>query len=117
MEPRCNTFARRRSVIRGVVRAGAEVGLGAPAGDRTLTISGRLFVELADGRRVRATGGADGATFGTSRVSRKEVEKSILGLVGKNPDRPRPPRLAWDQLNGVLAQEGLTLSDDELIRL
>jgi hypothetical protein len=40
-----------------------------------------------------------------------------LGLVGKDPDRPPPPHLAWDQLRGALAQEGLALSDEELGQL
>ena len=96
------------------------MGLGSPAGSH-LAVSGRLFVELADGRRLRATGGAVGAAygdfFGDRRVGRQDIEKSMLGLVGKDPDRPRPPRLAWEQLHGVLAREGLALSDDELTQL
>jgi hypothetical protein len=96
------------------------VGLRSPPGDH-LAVSGRLFVELDDGRRLRATGGTVRASYGDffrkRRVSRQDVEKSILGLVGKDPDRTRPPRLAWEQLSGVLAQEGLRLSDDELVRL
>jgi hypothetical protein len=94
-----------------VLRAGAEVGLGSPGFG--LSVSGRLFVELADGRRLRATGGAVGARFGDvpgHSISRGDVERSILGLVGKDPDRPPPPRLAWEQLSDVLAAEGLVLS-------
>jgi hypothetical protein len=96
------------------------VGLRSPPGDH-LAVSGRLFVELDDGRRLRATGGTVRASYGDffrkRRVSRDEVERSILGLVGKDPDHTQPPRLAWEQLSGVLAREGLGLSDDELIRL
>jgi hypothetical protein len=104
-----------------VVRAGAEVGLGSPAGDHeSVAVSGRLFVELADGRRLRATGGAVGARFGDADgqwISREDVERSILGLVGKDPDRPPPPHLAWGQLNDALAEEGLALSDMDLGQL
>jgi len=97
------------------------VGLGSPAGDyESVAVSGRLFVELADGRRLQATGGAVGARFGNAdgqRISREDVERSILGLVGKDPHRPPPPHLAWEQLSGALAQEGLALSDEELGQL
>jgi hypothetical protein len=104
-----------------VTRAGAEVGLGLPTGDpESVAVSGRLFVELADGRRLRATGGAVGARFGNvpgQRISREDVERSIRGLVGKDPDRPPPPRLAWGQLSDALADEGLALSDKDLGQL
>jgi hypothetical protein len=104
-----------------VVRAGAEVALGSPGGDvEALSVSGRLFVDLPDGRRVRATGGSVGARYGNvpgQRISREDVERSMLGLVGKDPDRPPPPHLAWKQLSDALAGEGLALSDADLGRL
>lgn len=82
--------------------------------------SGRLYVELRDGRRVRATGGSLGARFGNGlgeRVSREDVERSILGLVGKDPDRRPPPHLAWCQLTDALAEEGLALDEANLGQL
>ena len=45
------------------------------------------------------------------------MEKAILALVGKDPERPRPPRLAWEQLRAALAHEGLSPDDEELVRL
>lgn len=104
-----------------LTRAGARLDLEPSADDATLSVGGHLFVELADGRRLRATDGSVGARFGgfygEHRVGRARVEKVILGLVGKDPERPRPPELAWRQLRRVLAHEGLVLDDRELIQL
>jgi hypothetical protein len=105
----------------GVVGAGAEMRLGSPAGDHeALAVWGRLFVELADGRRIRATGGQVGARFGRvagQPVSREDVGRALLGLVGKDPDKPTPRPLAWVQLSEDLAREDLALSDGELGQL
>ena len=105
----------------GLASAGAEVGLEPSTSVETLAVAGRLFVELDDGRRLRATEGTVGARFGTlsgdGHVARREVEKAILALVGKDPDRPRPPRLAWEQLCAALAHEGLSPDEEELVRL
>jgi hypothetical protein len=104
-----------------VVRAGADVGLGSPAGDHeALAVWGHLFVQLADGRRICATGGRVGARFGRvagQPVSRDDVVRAILGLVGKDPDKPAPRPLAWVQLSDDLAREGLALSGEELGQL
>lgn len=105
----------------GIVRAGAEVGLGSPADDPlTLMVSGRLFIEAADGRRLRATGGAIGVVFGggrsedpSERVTRRDIENTIDALLARDPEL-RPPRLAWEQLNEVLEQEGIAVTEDEL---
>ena len=105
----------------GVVRTGAEVGLGSPAGDHeALAVWGHLFAQLADGRRIRATGGEIGARFGRvagQPVSREDVVRAVLRLVGKDPDGPPPRPLAWEQLSDDLEQEGLALSDEELGQL
>jgi hypothetical protein len=104
----------------GVVRAGAEMGLAEPAGEHeAVGIIGRLFVEFADGRRVRATGGNVGARFGRvagQPVTREDAVGSILSLVGKVPDE-RPPRLAWEQLSEDLKREGVVIGDEELAEL
>ena len=75
----------------------------------------------ADGRRLHATDGSVGARFGdffgNHRVDRAQLEKAILGLVGKDRGRPRPPDLAWEQLHSVLSAEGLVPDDEEMIQL
>ena len=90
-----------------VIRAGAEVGLASPPGRQgILAVSGRLYVELADGRRLHGKGrfGASyGDFFGDRQVSREEVERTILRRVRKAP--PSPRRFGWDQLWSVLAKE------------
>ena len=102
-----------------LVRAGAEVGLASPSGRRgILAVSGQLYVELADGRRLHGKGrfGASyGDFFGDRRVTREEVERTVLRRVGK--ERLSPRRLGWEQLRRVLADEGLVPSDEELMRL
>lgn len=119
----CDSLSQERGTMNGggVVRAGAEMGVGSPAGDHeALAVWGHLFVELADGRRICATGGEIGARFGRvagQPVSREDVVRAILGLVGKDPDKPPPRPLAWVQLSDDLAQEGLALSDEELGQL
>jgi hypothetical protein len=111
-------------MIRQIVRAGAEVGVGEPPGDRlALTISGCLFVETRDGERVRATGGSIGAYFAegrsgdrSARVTREQIEETIGMLVGRDLDL-RPPHLAWEQIESALRQRGFSITEDELIAL
>jgi hypothetical protein len=102
-------------------RAGAELDLEPSADSATLSVRGHLFVELADGRRLHATDGPVGARFGDffgdHRVDRAQLEKAILGLVGKDRGRPRPPDLAWEQLRSVLSAERLVPDDEELLQL
>jgi hypothetical protein len=119
----CDSLSQERRTRNGggVVRAGAEMRLGSPADDHeALAVWGRLFVALADGRRIHATGGQVGARFGRvagQPVSREDLGRAILGLVGKDPDKPPPRPLAWVQLSEDLAREGIALSDEELGKL
>lgn len=101
-----------------VVRAGVEIDLRSPdQRPGTLAIVGRLFVVLADGRCLRAAepsfGASFGGFFGERRVSRREIEQKYRSLpLIPTPKGPR--HLPWRHLRDVLAQEGLTPSDEEL---
>jgi hypothetical protein len=84
-------------------------------------VGGRLFVETADGRRLIATGGSVGVNFGRGRsdrpherATRRDVERHIESMVGRDPDR-WPSHLPWDQLSEVLDRAGVAMTEDELI--
>ncbi len=86
---------------RKIVRVGAEVGLEALYRDPRLSlrVDGVLFVEMSDGRRLRASGGTIGAVFAGGRsddpalrVSRSAIEHEIRCLIGGDIDQA-PPRL------------------------
>jgi hypothetical protein len=70
-----------------IARVGAEVGLDAPYRDPPLSlrVSGRLFVDTPDGRRLHATGGRVGLVFDggrsadpAQRVTRRDIERSTV---------------------------------------
>lgn len=105
-----------------IARAGAEVGLDAPYRDPPLSlrVSGRLFVDTSDGRRLHATGGSIGLVFAggrsddpAKRVTRHDIEHSIRSMVGRDIGRGAPPELAWQQLGEVLEQ--IAATEAELI--
>ena len=100
-----------------IARVGAEVGLDAPYRDPALSlrVSGRLFVDTSDGRRLHATGGTVGLVFGggrsadpARRVTRRDIEQSISSMVGRDIGRGVPPELAWQQFGEVLEQIAVT---------
>jgi hypothetical protein len=102
-----------------IARVGAEVGLDAHYRDPPLSlrVSGRLFVDTSDGRRLHATGGTVGLVFGggrsadpVERVTRRDIEQSISSMVGRDTGRGAPPELAWQQFGEVLEQVAVTES-------
>jgi hypothetical protein len=108
-----------------IIRAGVALDLGAEPRDpdTALSVSGMLFAETDDGRRLLADGGAVGVVFGggrsdvvDGRARRRDVEGAVDAMLGRDP-RQRPPHLAWDQLRNVLAREVVDLTDDELIAM
>ena len=105
-----------------IARVGAEIGLDAPYRDPPLSlrISGRLFLDTSDGRRLHATGGTVGVVFGggrsadpAKRVTRRDIEQSISSIVGRDIGRGAPPEVAWQQFGEVL--EELDVTETELI--
>ncbi len=100
-----------------IARAGAEVELATLDRDPPLSlrVSGRLFVDTSDGRRLHATDGTIGLVFSgarspdpAKRVTRHDIEQSIRSMVGRDTDRGAPPQLAWQQISAVLEQTAAT---------
>jgi hypothetical protein len=102
-----------------------------------------LSAELTDGRRIR-TPGTDFAMSGPCRgigaihhrykgpplpESEKErravleryhvgpwdIESGIDQMLGRDPEQHRPPRLSWENLIRALGNEGIVVSEDDLI--
>ena len=49
------------------------------------------------------------------RVHRRDVEDVINYVLGRDPEQLRPPSLSWDPLMEVLGNEGIVVTEDELI--
>ena len=104
-----------------IVRAGAEVGLDVPYRDLRF-LSGWLFAETLDRRRLHATGGTIGVVFAggrsqdpAKRATRHDIDQSIRRMVGAEAGLTPVSHLAWEQLDGVLEREGVATNENELI--
>lgn len=123
---------------------GAVVHLASASRDRW-GAEATLFAVSADGSRITATParmGAGGPRRGIAaitkryvgpplpeehdarrrvldayRVQRHDVEDAINGLLGRDPEMHRPPRLSWDPLIELLAEHGEVVSEEELIAM
>jgi hypothetical protein len=51
------------------------------------------------------------------RVQRYDVEDAINGMLGRDPEMHRPPRLSWDPLIELLAEHDTVVSEEELIAM
>jgi hypothetical protein len=49
------------------------------------------------------------------RVHRRDVEDVINYMLGRDPEQLRPPSLSWDPLMEVLGNEGVFVTEDDLI--
>jgi hypothetical protein len=49
------------------------------------------------------------------RVQRRDVEDAINQLLGRDLEMHRPPRLSWDPLIELLADQGTVVTEAELI--
>jgi hypothetical protein len=104
-----------------------------------------LFAVSADGRRItvpHASMGAAGPSRGIAattkryagpplpedpdarervlnayRVQRYDVEDAVNGLLGRDPEMHRPPRLSWNHLIELLADHGTVVSEEQLIAM
>jgi hypothetical protein len=104
-----------------------------------------LFAVSADGRRItvpHASMGAAGPSRGIAaitkryagpplpedpdarervlnayRVQRYDVEDAFNGLLGRDPEMHRPPRLSWNHLIELLADHGTIVSEEQLIAM
>lgn len=103
----------------------------------------RLSAELTDGRRIH-TPGTDFAMGGPSRgigaihhrykgpplpespderraaleryhVGPWDIESGIDQMLGRDPEQHRPPRLSWANLIKALGNEGIMVSEDDLV--
>jgi hypothetical protein len=50
-------------------------------------------------------------------VPRRDLEDAVNLMLGRDPEQPRLPQLGWDTLVEVLAREGITVTEEELIGL
>jgi hypothetical protein len=103
-----------------------------------------LFAVSADGRRIAVTPahmGAAGPSCGAGaiakrytgpplpepdarqrvldayRVQRQDVEDAINGMLGRDPEMHRPPRLSWGFLIDLLGEHGKVVSEEELVTI
>lgn len=51
------------------------------------------------------------------RVQRYDVEDAINGMLGRDPEMHRPPRLSWDHLIELLAEHDTIVSEEQLIAM
>lgn len=51
------------------------------------------------------------------RVQRYDVEDAFNGMLGRDPEMHRPPRLSWEFLIELLAEHGKVVSEEELIAM
>ena len=51
------------------------------------------------------------------RVQRRDVEDAINQLLGRDPEQHRPPRLSWPPLIDSLLEQGVTVTEEELIAM
>jgi hypothetical protein len=51
------------------------------------------------------------------RVAHQDVEDAINQHLRRDPEQHRPARLAWEPLVELLAREGITVTQDELIAM
>lgn len=49
------------------------------------------------------------------RVQRYDVEDAMNGMLGRDPEMHRPPRLSWSHLIELLAEHGTVVSEEQLI--
>jgi hypothetical protein len=108
-----------------------------------LSVDARLFAETAAGDRLTVFSGSMGAGMPRRgiaaiwkrysgpplpedpeaqrrgleryRVQRQDVEDAINQSLGRDPEQHKPPRLSWGPLIELLAQEGISMSEEQLI--
>jgi hypothetical protein len=51
------------------------------------------------------------------RVQRYDVEDAMNGMLGRDPEMHRPPRLSWNHLIELLAEHGTVVSEEQLIAM
>jgi len=51
----------------------------------------------------------------TYHVGLSDVEDAVNQMLGRDPEQHRPPRLSWDGLQRALADEGITVTEQQLI--
>jgi hypothetical protein len=51
----------------------------------------------------------------TYHVGLSDVQDAINGMLGRDPERDRPPQLSWAKLLTALATEGVPVTEEELI--
>lgn len=51
------------------------------------------------------------------RVHRHDVEDAINQLLGRDPEQHRPPRLSWEPLIELLACDGISVTEQELLAM
>ena len=54
-------------------------------------------------------------SYETYRVHRRDVEDVVNYVLGRDPEQLRPPSLSWGPLMEVLGNEGILVSEDDLI--
>lgn len=53
----------------------------------------------------------------SERLGRQDIEDAVNQMLGRDPDQHRPPRLSWSPLIELLADQGVQVSEPELIAL
>ncbi len=51
------------------------------------------------------------------RVQRHDVEDAMNGMLGRDPEMHRPPRLSWNHLIELLAEHGPVVTEEQLIAM
>jgi hypothetical protein len=88
-----------------------HMGAGGPSRGRaafTKSYSGPPLPEDPDLRRQ---------ALDAYRVQRNDIEDSINQQLGRDPEMHRPPRLSWDLLIELLAEQGCVVTEQQLIAL
>jgi hypothetical protein len=113
--------------------------------DGRLAIQGRTFAETRSGRRIAPAYWHMSTGFGRSganaivkgwrgpplptdpeeemrvleeyRLQLHDIEDAINQMLGRDPEQTSPPRLSWGPLISVLHDEGIRISEAELIDL
>jgi hypothetical protein len=44
-----------------------------------------------------------------------DVEDAVNQMLGRDPEKRRPPRLSWEGLQRALADEGINVTEQQLI--
>ena len=54
-------------------------------------------------------------SYETYRVRRRDVEDVVNYVLGRDPEQLRPPSLSWGPLMNVLGNEGILVSENDLV--